>query len=69
MATNVHMYFCCMSNWSHSAGLTVGEVNLACGFCLGGSHIIFATEGFVDEILTCARVDYPIDRNLTFAAM
>jgi len=32
MATNVHRYFRCMGNPSHSAGLTVREVNLLCRF-------------------------------------
>ena len=69
MATNVHRYFRCMGNWSHSAGLTVHEVNLSCRFCLRGSHIVFAAEPFVDEVLGCARVYHRVDRNLSFRAV
>jgi len=69
MATNVHRYFRCMGNWSHSAALTVREVNLSCRLCLRGSDIVFAAEPFVDEVLSCARVYHRIDHNLSFRAL
>jgi len=69
MPTNVHRYFRCMGNSSHSAGLTVREVNFSCRFCLRGSDIVFAAEPFVDEVLGCARVYHRVDRDLSFPAL
>jgi len=58
-----------MGNRSHTAGLTVREVNLSCRFCLRGSDILFAAEPFIDEVLGRARVYHRVDRNLSFRAV
>jgi len=49
MATDVHRYFRCMGNWSHSAGSTVRQVNFSYRFCLRGSDVVFAKEPFVNK--------------------
>jgi len=69
MATNLHGYFHCISNWSNSARLTFSNLNLSCGFRLRGLDAVFAAEPFVNKVLTCARVDYRIGRNVAFRAV
>jgi len=66
MATDVHRCFRCMGDWSHSAGLTIRQINLSHSLRLRGSDVVFAAGPFVDEVCGCARVDYRIDSDLFF---
>jgi len=69
MATDVHRYFHCMGDWSHSAASTVRQVNFSYRLYLCCSDVVFAPEIFVDKVLSCSRVDYRIDCNLSFCAV
>jgi len=69
MATDIHRYFRCMGNWSHSAGLTIRQVNFSYRCCLGGSDVEFAGEPFVDKVLSCSRVDHRVNRDLSYCAV
>jgi len=44
MAADVHRYFRCMGDWSHSAGSTVRQVNFSYRLCLCCSDVVFAAE-------------------------
>jgi len=65
MATDVHRYFRCMGNWSHSTGSTIRQLNFSYHFCLHGSDVVFAAEPFVDKVLRCSRVDHRINHDLS----